>query len=302
MNPMDIVKKVGSTKGVMVIRKFAPEICTGIGIVSGAACTVFACKATLKVDEVLDKRDEDMDKIHKAENFGGKAYSQKDAVRDKTIVTVKTTKDILKLYAPAIGLGTLSVTSILGGYGILKKRNIVIAAAYSALNGKFKNYRKNVVDELGSIKDKQFLYGLDSKTITVTETDENGKSHKKKVETLVVGEHPVSPYAKFFDDASDRWVNDPMANLSFLTMQQNFFNDQLHIKGHVFLNEVYDSLGIPRTPEGAICGWVFNGEGDNFVDFGIYSIANQEKRDFVNGYESAIFLDFNVDGVIYDLI
>ncbi len=303
MNPLDILKKVGKTKGAMVIRKYAPEICTGVGIVSGAVCTGLACKATTKVDDILDEYDASIEKIKKAEELGLDDYGSKDAFRDRIVVKVNICKKMVKLYSPAIGFGALSITSILGGYGILKKRNIAIAAAYSVVQGKFNDYRKNVVNELGELKDKQFLYGLDSKTVTVTETSEDGKSHKKKVETLAVNEnHYISPYAKFFDDASERWVNDANANLAFLNMQQNYFNDQLRLNGNVFLNEVYDALGLPRTPEGAVCGWVLNGDGDNYVDFGIYSIDNQEKRDFVNGYEKAIFLDFNVDGVIYDLI
>lgn len=304
MNPIvGMVKKVGSTKGVMVVRKYAPEICTGIGIVSGVASTVFACKATLKVDQVISKYENDLDRIKDLEEVEIDGYSSKDAMRDRTIAKIQTGKELVKLYSPAIGLGALSITSVLGGYGILKKRNVAIAAAYSLVQGKFNNYRKNVISELGELKDKQFLHGLSSETVVVKEVDEDGKSHKKKVETLVINDGSyISPYAKFFDDASDKWVNDPSANLAFLNMTQNFFNDKLRMDGHVFLNEVYDALHIPRTPEGAVCGWVLNSEGDNFIDFGIYSIDNQMKRDFVNGYENAIFLDFNVDGVIYDLI
>ena len=51
----------------------------------------------------------------------------------------------------------------------------------------------------------------------------------------------------------------------------------------------------------AVVGWVL-GNGDNCIDFGIWDSANEKARDFVNGREGAILLDFNVDGVIYDLI
>ena len=91
----------------------------------------------------------------------------------------------------------------------------------------------------------------------------------------------------------------------FLKDQQRYANDRLKTKGCLFLNEVYDMLGIPRTKAGAIVGWIFDEKhpnGDNFVDFGIYDIHNDKKRDFVNGYERTILLDFNVDGVIYDKI
>ena len=91
----------------------------------------------------------------------------------------------------------------------------------------------------------------------------------------------------------------------FLRAQQQYANDKLIAQGHLFLNEVYDMLGLPRTKAGAIVGWVYddnNAVGDNFVDFGIYDVHRETARDFVNGYERSILLDFNVDGVIYDLI
>ena len=68
------------------------------------------------------------------------------------------------------------------------------------------------------------------------------------------------------------------------------------------MNEVYDMLGIPRTKAGQIVGWIYDEEcpnGDNVIDFGIYE-SNKATRDFVNGYERTILLDFNVDGPILD--
>ena len=115
----------------------------------------------------------------------------------------------------------------------------------------------------------------------------------------------VSQYARFFDDACIGWTKDPEYNMHFLKDQQNYCNDLLKMKGHLFLNEVYDILGMPRTQAGAVVGWVYNEEnpiGDNFVDFGIYGIYDDVNHDFVNGYKNTVLLDFNVDGNILDYI
>jgi hypothetical protein len=86
----------------------------------------------------------------------------------------------------------------------------------------------------------------------------------------------------------------------FIRSQQNYANDLLNARGHVFLNEVYDMLGIERTSAGAVVGWV-RGNGDNEIDFGVLNDLHSGQR-FINGDERSVLLDFNVDGVVYDLI
>lgn len=286
---------------VMQIRKHAPVILTGLGIASFLGSTVMACKATSEVSEVLDEHKEKMDKIKKVEEDYD--YTKQEIVKMKGEKIGKTGLEIVKLYAPAAGLAIFGTTCVLGGYGIMHKRNAALGAAYAFVSGKFGDYRNRVKEELGDEKDKEFYHGLKKETITVEEVDENGKKKKVKKEIAVVSPTAgISQYAKVFDDASRKWVPNAEMNLVFLRNQQNWFNDRLREKGNVFLNEVYDALGLPRTPAGAVVGWVDDGDGDGYIDFGIYSIENQENRDFINGYETNIFLDFNVDGVIYDLI
>lgn len=303
MNPIAIIKSVPGViskmggKKLLVLKKYAPEILTAAGVVGGVTSGVLACKATLKVDKVMDKHEADMDYIHDAEMHNGD-YNVK---KETAIAYAQTAGRLAKLYAPAVSLGVASTACVLSGFGIIKKRNVAITAAYSVVQGKLSEYRKRVVDELGEEKDREFYHGLAKTKITVEET-EDGKTKKVKKEVHVADPNGLSMYAKFFDDSSPMWRNDSGQNLLFLQCQQNFANDKLHTTGHVFLNEVYDALGIPRTKEGAIVGWVEGSGGDDFIDFGIHSIHNQEARDFVNGYNDAILLDFNVDGIIWDLI
>lgn len=291
-----------NSKVALIVRKHAPEILTGLGIASFIGSTVMACKATSKVSDVLDEHKEEMETIKEVEhNYD---YSKQEIIKLKSEKLVKTSLELVKLYAPATGLAVLGTTCVLSGYGIMHKRNAALGAAYAFVSGKFGEYRDRVREELGEEKDKQFYHGLKTEVVSVEETDENGKKKKVKKEVEVVDPASgISLYAKVFDEASKKWVPNAEMNLAFLRNQQNWFNDRLHTNGHVFLNEVYDALGLPRTSAGAIVGWVLDGDdGDNYIDFGIYSIDNQEKRDFINGYEPNIFLDFNVDGVIYDLI
>ena len=111
-----------------------------------------------------------------------------------------------------------------------------------------------------------------------------------------------SMYARFYDESCPDWTSDSHYNLMLLKMRQEHANELLKSKGHLFLNDVYDLLGMPRSKAGQVVGWVYdehNPIGDNFVDFGIYDDSNS---DFVNGYTRTIVLDFNVDGYILDRI
>lgn len=317
MNLTSITKHIpaGVHRGLLIAKKYSPEILTGVGIACGVASTVLACKGTLKINDILDEHNaveetmrETLEKgsvtikVEGSDETTLDEYTEEDYKRDKIVHKVQTGRDILMAYAPAIGMGVLGVTCILSGHHILNKRNVALAAAYSFASNKLGEYRGRVIDELGEEKDKEFYYGLKSDIVKVKEETEDGKTKTVKKTVHYIDPNSISQYARFFDDASRRWVPDAEMNLVYLRAQQNYCNDLLHSRGHLFLNEVYDILDIPRTSDGAVVGWVVSDEGDNFVDFGIYSAHNDNAIDFVNGYEKAILLDFNVDGVIYDLI
>jgi len=300
----EIVKKAGMifSKTSLKIQKHSPEILLTAGIIGTVAGTVMACKATLKVKEILEEKDKTVDTIHNCLEQKREDYTEEDAKKDLTIVYAQTGLKLVKNYAPSIAIGVLSITSILAGHNILKKRNVAIAAAYSLLDKSFKNYRNNVIDKFGESVDRELKYNIKTKEIEVT--DKDGKTHKELVEVVdgELGDHSL--YARFFDASCSDFQKDPEYNLMFLRRQQDYANEKLKCQGHLFLNEVYDMLDIPRSKAGQVVGWIYdtkNPKGDNYVDFGIYNNTEATRR-FVNGMEYNILLDFNVDGIIYDLI
>lgn len=287
------------------IKKHSPEILMVAGIAGTVASTVLACKATTKVSAILEETKETTDIIHEGMengNVNGREYTEEDGKKDLTIVYAQTGIKLAKLYAPAVVLGALSITSIVAGHNILKKRNIALAAAYAVVDKGFKNYRKNVIDRFGEELDKELRYNIKAKEVEVETTDEKGnKNTKKEVIQVTEGLDGVSEYARFFDSGNTGWEKDAEYNLMFLRRQQEYANELLRSKGYLFLNTVYDMLGIPQSKAGQVVGWVYdekNKKGDNYVDFGIYNMNREANRDFVNGYEPTILLDFNVDGPI----
>lgn len=286
------------------LKKHSPEILVVAGVVGTVASAVMACKATTKVNDILEETKTKVDQIHEVladESIPEEKYSEEDSKKDLTIVYAQAGIKLVKLYAPAVALGVLSLTSILASHRILNKRNVALAAAYTTVDRSFKEYRGRVIERFGKELDRELKYNIKAKEIEETVVDSKGKEKTVKKTVQVIDPNMYSEYARFFDDGCTGWTKDADFNLMFLKRQQSYANDLLKSQGYLFLNDVYQMLGIPKTKAGQVVGWFYDEKkpvGDNFVDFGIYDLYNEKARDFVNGRERVILLDFNVDGNI----
>lgn len=295
-------------KAGLKLKKHSPEILAVAGVVGIVTSTVMACKATTKVSGIIDEAKKDIDTIHYAvENPEAltETYTEEDSKKDLAIVYANAAGKLIRLYGPSVALGTLSIAAMLTSNNILRKRNIALAAAFTTVDTGFKDYRKRVVERFGEELDKELKYNIKAKEIEETVVNEDGSETTITKTVNVADPNRYSEFARFFDDGCTGWSKDSEYNLMFLKHQQNHANDMLKSRGYLFLNDVYDMLGIPKTKAGQVVGWVYDEEnpiGDNFVDFGIFDIYNEKARDFVNGYERTILLDFNVDGNILDLM
>lgn len=290
------------------LKQRSPEILVAAGVVGIVSSMVLACKASTKAHDILEDTKEQLSQVKQVledEKFSKETYSEEDAKKDTTIIYAQTGIKFIKLYGPAIILGSLSIASILTSHNILRKRNIALAAAYTVVDKSFNDYRSRVIERFGEELDHELKYNIKAKEIEEVTVDAKGKEKTKKTTISVVNNDGYSDYARFFDDGCTGWTKDAELNLVFLRQQQDHANEMLKSRGHLFLNDVYYMLGIPKTKAGQVVGWVYdekNPVGDNFVDFGIYDSHREVNRDFVNGYERTILLDFNVDGPIVDLL
>ena len=305
MKKSNLMTTVSSTfnKAAFQIKKHNHEILIVAGVVGTVASAVLACKATTKVSTILEQSKEDIDTIHACvvdENLP-EPYTEEDSKKDLAIVYVQTGVKLAKLYTPSVALGILSMGAILTSNNILRKRNVALAAAYATVDKGFKEYRNRVVERFGDEVDRELRYNLKAKKIEeIVVDEETGKEKKVKKTVNVVGVDGYSTYARFFDVGNPNWEKNPDYNFLFLRSQQSYWNDKLRIKKRVFLNEVYESLGIESSKEGQIVGWTYDGNGDNYIDFGIYEYHREVVRDFIDGHERTILLDFNVDGNVWD--
>lgn len=301
-NKTEIMKSVNgvASKAVMKLKKHSPEILVMAGIAGTVVSAVLACKATTKVAEILDETKGTLDTIHEGMETGainGQEYTTEDGKKDTVVVYAQTRMKLAKLYAPAIILGTLSITSILASNNILRKRNVALGAAYAAIDKSFKEYRGRVIERFGEQVDTELKYGIKAKKFEEIEVDpETGKEKKVKKTVMVADPNLQSDYAVYFDSKSRNYETNPDYNRMFLKAQQAFANDKLQTRGHLFLNEVLDDLDLPRTPAGQIVGWTKDGP-DGYVNFRIVEVERETED---GRHEPALLLDFNVEGNIWE--
>lgn len=285
-------------RAILKAKIHSPELLIGAGIVSVVGGVVLCCKATLKIEGVLDNNLEYKNKIAQAREEMPDQYSEKDAARDAVVLRVQTGAKLAKLYAPGVLSIAVGIGCFFASYGILKKRQVLLVGAYNALVSDFNDYRNRIRNiENGPAIDRAAMIG---DACLKGGDDMNLESNARGTRRM------DSPYVKCFSGQySVEWARDGNLNYTFLKQQERWANERLRANGHLFLNEVLDLLGLDRTESGALTGWLYDWDNDNKVSFGFdnpNSIAYISPADVARGDHNEFILDFNVDGVICDKI
>jgi Family of unknown function (DUF6353) len=277
-------------------RKNAPKLLFGAGIAGTTASTVLACRATLRLEEIVNKTQVDLQVASELVQTHPDQYTEHDRKSDVAKIYLRGAGNIAQLYAPAVLLGVASVGCLTKSHNMLQERNLALTAAYAAVDEAFKKYRTKVVEKYGEDEDRYFRYAHEEVVVTDEETG------REVTRIRVNNEEGHSQYARFFDELCTEWSKEAEYNFTFLRQKQNWMNDLLKMRGYVFLNQVYEELGLAPTSAGSVVGWLLDGNGDSYIDFGLFRTEDESVIDFVNGRNNSVLLDFNVDGVIYDKI
>lgn len=292
--PAVFFRKVG-----FQLSKRSPEILLAVGLIGVVAGAVVACKSTTKASAIVERTKSDLDAVHECLETGDEGYDAEIAKKDTAIIYTHTVVDFVKLYAPAVGIFAVSVACILVSHNILNKRYLSVSAVYAAANKAFSEYRSRVTDRFGKEVDNELRYNVKAKELEKKTVDENGNEvvEKKNVNAANADDDYIS---RCFDELNPFFEKTPSYNVSFLKNMQCHANTLLHAQGYLFLNDVYDLLGFPKTKLGHVVGWKLGAKNsDHFVDFGIFESTKPEVLDFLRGEERSVWLDFNVDGNIF---
>jgi hypothetical protein len=281
------------------LQRNAPGILVVSGVVGVVASGVMACRATLKLNDVVKTAKDNVEKAREIEE-------PKQMKKELTGAYVKAGVKLAELYLPSIGVGALSITAILSSHHLMTKRNTSLAAAYATLDTMFKGYRTRVAERFGEDAERKIRYNIHEEEVEETVIDKNGKEKTVKKTVEVVGADQNGQYARFFmklhhDDpslGSSMWQDNPDYRENVLEQTVRWMNDVLVSRGFLFLNDVYDALGFQKSLPGQSVGWVYDKDkpvGDNFIIFKKTPVHYRNKD---GSLEPAVLIDFNVQGDI----
>lgn len=274
-----------------------PKLMMGIGLAGffGAiGLTVVGVIEAQKVHkEYKEEREKLTDKFNAQKDEDGETLPAKKnpATQDFGKLFIKTMAKYVISFAPAAGAAILGTMCVTKSYKTLTARVMGLTAVCGSLKATLDKIHERVVEDAGEAKWQEYRYGIKEKEIE--EVDEKGKVSKVKI-NVAESEKDLDGLI-IFDERSDYWEPEPDFPMYFIKLRQQLLTNQLVASGNLFLNEVFDALGLPRTEEGAVTGWVM-GEGDEYVDLRPRVI---KVKDGI-GYHSTIVLDPNHDGVIID--
>lgn len=295
----------------------SPELLIGAGVVGLVGAAVVAVRRGVRWHSAAKAEIvHDLETIKKAE--GSPQYTREDKVQDYARVIGKGVWSFTQIYGPSVAAGVASVVSILAGTGVLKGRLAAMTSAAATAKVALERYRSRVREKLGEDADYEFAYEVSAKKAKIKHEDGTKESLVTYHLVPSSGEWmAASPYSRLWDENAMEWCAN--RDIQFLTLRslENHFNQELNARGVVFLNDVYKALGLPMSKDAALVGWIKDYEkpkmaklaaelgrvpGDGMISFGVFENESPSARAYLAGDDNRVVLDFNVDGVIYDLI
>lgn len=251
------------------LKKYAPEIMTGLGIVGMVGAAVAAVKATPKAIQLINEKKEELD--------------------TDTLSAKESVKASWKCYIPATALAVASAVCLVGACSIHIRRGAAIAAAYAFSESSLRQYKNQVAEQLGSEKaaeireaavkaQKQETQASQAAKNAAAESGE--KSPFREVKIVDCGGS-----TEFYDCFSGRYFK---SDKNKIDKAVNELNRRMRSEEEISLNDFNYEIGLPEVKYGDQLGWKIDhgyidisyipcdGSGDNpayIVDYEITPIC-----------------------------
>ena len=284
------------TKTGLTLKKYLPEILTGVGVGGTIAATVMVTMKSASIEAIKQAYRDDMRQLDIANEEAEEnkketglrefydpdsgemvPYSLSEHKKCKRIVTFNAVKDGAKELWLPVAMEVVSIGLIAAGSGISRHRANESAAMFSALAGAYAAYRKRVQNALGDEAERRIRYGIEQHEIVEEVVDEKGKKKTKKTVVDEIADPVVNPFAVVYTVGCKGYEKNAEYNKAFLLNVQAALTKKLKERGFLFVNDVYDALGITLTEKGHDWGWLYdknNLVGVDHIDLGIMHACN----------------------------
>lgn len=288
------VSRAGTT-----LAKNYPTIALTAGVVGFAGTVGLAIHATNKSQWIIGNHKSDIHHTRERFKKQNDPYSPEQFKKDQIAIWTNTITLLGKNYAPTMALGVASIAALISGQSVLSNRLNTMTIAYEGARTILKSYRENVKKEVGEEKELEIY--------TASAAD----GRQRLIDTGVIDPdcagYDFAGTTFWFDSTTspENYQDSDVANANFLSDVENAMNRRLQQRGHLFLNDVYEALGMEDTPLGTQIGWInLPGKVESFVDFGYQRNVDETVMGRIKetADEHAFLLDLNVDGVIWNMI
>lgn len=251
--PAPVMRVAGKCGNWLV--KNGPKIAAVSGGVMTIGGAVMACEATLKVDEVLERHKQKMERIEAAkaisdENGDGE-FTEKDVKRAKFETYRDTAIELVKLYGPAVTVGFAGVGLMQGAFWVTERRRATAVAALTTIDQMYQNLLASGSNDISEdeVKVKPRVKEDDSDSDDTVVVDWDGVS---------------DPFFFIFDVDEKHFENtftnkkaEFITNERFLLSAIENYNYMLsgHTIDHVWVNDILKAWGMEETAVGQFYGW-----------------------------------------------
>lgn len=200
--------------------KHSPEILTGFGVTGMIGTTILAVQATPKALILIDEK--------------------KKELNTDELTVKETVKAAWKPYIPAVVLGVVSVSCIIGASAVNAKRNAALATAYTISERTLLRYRDKVIDTIGEKKEKEIREKVAQDEVNNKPVSNSQVIITSKGNTLCM------------DAISGRYFRSDLDKIRKIVHE---LNRQLTYNQYVSLAEFYNEIGLDPIKNSSRLGW-----------------------------------------------
>jgi hypothetical protein len=195
--------------GEKIVKEHSTTLLAGVGVAGTIATSVLTAKATVKAVRVVE------DDLVAQDISSG------------PVTKTEIVKAVWPLYIPPIGVGAVTIASIVMANRLSIRQTAAMAAAYSLSEKSFQEYRDKVAEKLGSNKEQAVR----------DEVAQDRVKNNPPDGLIIVGHGDVL----CFDMLSGRYFN---SSVETIRKAQNDMNYKIANEMYVSLSEFYDEIGL----------------------------------------------------------